>query len=199
MSDHYRKALIGISIAGILHGCGAAHQDAGKRLEDQKDYPGAIAEYKQALQDPNNKKDPALHLALARCDFANGDTKGCEEECKASIDCDSKIPETHILLAQAFLKDNAKNEALEQFNMASTLDEHNAVAFLEAGKILDANGDSKGALAKYEAAVKGDDNSADAHEAYAKALGLSGDMAKAKTEMARAEDLRAHPPKPKTN
>jgi Tfp pilus assembly protein PilF len=198
MRKTFVTALMALSATSVLQACGGSmHEDAAKRLEDASDWAGAINEYKLALASPDNKRSAPLHLQLAHCYFNYGQMKEAEEECKASIDCDSKLSDAHMLLAQCFQKHDAKNEALEQYTLAAVCDDKNAVPLIEAGKILQGNGDLKGAAAKFEAATKADPNSADAHELYAKALGLLGDMKKAGEEMKIHDDLKAHPPKPK--
>jgi tetratricopeptide (TPR) repeat protein len=100
----------------------------------------------------SHRDQAAYEAALSR--WEQNDSKGCREGLEALLARNPRHIDAQLLLAEVNLLDRRPEDALKQADEALRFQPNNAKAFYTKGLVLDAIGQSAGAIAYYEQAVR---------------------------------------------
>lgn len=186
----FSRVAVSTVLFGSLTGCAQSlDTDMGRRLEKEGDLAGAIAQYRQAVQD--KPSSAPSHLTLGRALLKSGDVRGAEAEFREAVRLDIRSVDAHVALGEALVKNKDLDEAKREFEVAQVYGPGSAGPVYGQGLILEARGDLKGAIDKYRQAVKLDPNYIEAHKSLALSLAKTGDTAGARAEDEAARSLRS--------
>ena len=131
-----------------------AHTEYGKFLAQQNRQPEAEAELRRAVEvDP---KDRDSRFVLASYYFVNRQIDKAEEQYKAMVGLEANKPENHVILADFYVAVNRPDDAVQTLqNLLSKSPDYMPSRY-RLGEILLAKGDTQGASAQIEEALKKD-------------------------------------------
>jgi Flp pilus assembly protein TadD len=164
-----------------------AHNHWGQALADQRDYAGAIAHYRKALDlDPKNALAHGnWGVALAE----QQDYAAAIEYFRQALDLDPGFASAHRNWGVALARQQDYTGAIAHYHKALDLDPSDAMAHTSWGNALYAQQEYAGAIAHYRQALDLDPRDAKAHGAMGRALLGSGDFGQAHKATRRALEL----------
>jgi tetratricopeptide (TPR) repeat protein len=160
----------------------------GALQSEQCQYVAAERSFRASLE----AKDHALaHANLADCLLRQNRVPDARAHIRLALKKDPHSVGPHLVYGKILWKLNARDEAIAELKTARDIDPmYQPDAHLELSKSLAAMGDPEGALDEASAAIDVAPNFAEAHEWYAGLLEKSGDVASAKVERRRVQELK---------
>lgn len=185
-----RQIFAGLFLALLaLTGCDVAlHEDAAKRLEATGDLKGAVEEYRRGVE--ANPSSAKAHFLLGQALLKSNDLKDAEKELREAVHIDIRSADGHLALAEVLLKRQNWTEAKSEFDVAAIYAPKSGAPLRGQGMLLEAQGDTKGAIGKYREAIKLDPDYPEAHDSLGMALMKEGDNVGARKEVETAQRLR---------
>lgn len=177
---------------------GLVRRDAGGRAvildnigslqSEQCQYAAAERSFRASIE----SKDHALaHANLADCLLRQNRVPDARAHIRLALKKDPNSVGPHLVYGKILWKLNACDEAIAELKAARDIDPmYQPDAHLELSKALAAMGDSEGALDEASAAIDVAPNFAEAHDWYAGLLEKAGDVASAKVERKRVQELK---------
>jgi protein O-GlcNAc transferase len=148
--------------------------------------PSIEACRKVVAEKPN---DAIAHNDLGWALRQNGDPKAGEEELRAAVKLDEKLPQAHSNLSVC-LSDLKKDQpALDEARKAVTLDQSQPVYHVVLGNALAATGDNTAAVEEYKIAISQRSDYENAYYHLGKVLNLMGEKTEAGKVLANALKL----------
>ena len=184
------------AVLAVLTGCSSAFNlDAAQRLENQNDYEGALKQYTDLAKEKPNLVE--AFTGKARCLQKLDRAKEAEDALREAVHVGPTNVSAKVDLGN--ILENRKNlvEAKIQFDEAYLVDSKSVPVIEGQAKVMEDNGDSKGALDKYKEAIAIDPSNIDLHEKLAHTYGILNDFENAKKELAEVDKIKLQP-KPKS-
>lgn len=160
---------------------------AGEALDELKDSPGAIAQFRAAVKaDP---KMPDVHFGLGYLLWTSRQYPEAAQELRAELDNNSSHAQAMTYLADAELHLGHPETAVPTLKKAIEIDPAIELAHLDLGEI-DADADSRDdAMRELTAAEKLAPNDVDVHWRLGRLYKAMGDQQKAKVEFDKARSI----------
>ena len=123
---------------------------AGMWKNNAQGAPSIEACRKVVAEKPN---DAIGHNDLGWALRQNGDARAGEEELRAAIKLDEKLPQAHSNLSVCCLDQNKDQQALDEARKAVALDQSQPIYHVVLGNALAATGDNTAAVQEYKIAI----------------------------------------------
>jgi tetratricopeptide (TPR) repeat protein len=169
------------------------HQITAELLETEGDFPGAVAQYRKALESDPGLPGARRALGIALMSGTNDEPNRAEArrqfEKELSLNPNDALSEYQ--LGELMWIDNRPDDALRRFRRAIEIHPNFPDALIAASKVLVSTGKAAEGIPLLEKAVALDPLNEVAHYRFAQALQKSGDPKRAGQELAEFRRLRA--------
>lgn len=161
------------------------HQILAQAAVAQDDFPGAIKEYKLAIEaDP---RIPGIHYELGRTILTNSQDEAALDEAKREFETELAASPSDAAseyeLGEVFRLMRRTADAQARYQRALQLQHNFAPAHIALGNLLSIEGNKEEALAHFQEAVKENPQDEAAHYELARALRAAGRIPEANAEM----------------
>ncbi len=133
--------------------------------------------------------DAIAHNDLGWALRQNGDIKAGEEELRAAIKLDQKLPQAHSNLSVCCLDQKKEQQALDEARKAVALDQSQPIYHVVLGNALAATGDNTAAVEEYKIAISQRSDYENAYNHLGDVLNKMGEKAEAGKVLANALKL----------
>lgn len=159
----------------------------GEALDEMKDRVGAIREFRAAVQ--AHPKEPNVHFGLGYLLWTNGQYGEAASQFQAEIDNDPQHLQAMLYLADSEIQLNQLNTAQPLLESLVKKSPSSAMAHRDLGIVYAEQDHKQDAAAEFQAAIRLAPNDPNAHWRLARLYRSMGEVAKAKAEFDKTQNL----------